>query len=215
MLLLQHDLCRVHDVPLAELGSGNGGSGTTAALPSSERYTLPDGREIVVSGTERMAIPELLFDPFYYGSSAASGVGGGAGGGAAGNEDAGNGGLNKVREARGEAPIPGASVSVPQVLLASAMACDPDIRRDLIGNLVLTGGASTMRGLQERLVAEFAPLAPVGTKAKWAAANDKERPLGAWLGGSILGSLGGFGEMWLSRSEYQEHGVKAVHLKCV
>jgi actin, other eukaryote len=202
---VQHDLCRVSESPLSELGDAILSSAAGSVLPP-EKYTLPDGKEILITGTERAAIPELLFDPFYYGSTLANGVSDG---------EADNGGINKVREARGEAAIPGATVSLPQVLLASAMACEPEIRRDLIGNLVLTGGASAMRGLQDRLINEFAPMAPVGTKAKWAAANEKERPLGAWLGGSILGSLGGFGEMCFSRSEYQESGAKAVHLKCV
>ena len=42
-------------------------------------------------------------------------------------------------------------------------------------------------------------------------AQTPERKLGAWLGGSILASLSGFEDMWLSRSDYMEHGAARVH----
>jgi len=140
-------------------------------------YQLPDGSTITVGG-ERLAVPELLFDPSPLAGS-----------------------------------VPGAT-GLQNSILSSAMACDPELRRDLLGNMVLTGAASALPGVQERLMAEFAPMAPVGTRPKLAAASAGERALGAWLGGSIVGSLGGFTELWFARSEYAEHGAKMVHLKC-
>ena len=41
-----------------------------------------------------------------------------------------------------------------------------------------------------------------------------ERALCAWLGGSILASLGSFGELTMTRAEYQEHGAVLVERKC-
>ena len=41
-----------------------------------------------------------------------------------------------------------------------------------------------------------------------------ERALCAWLGGSILASLGSFHEMWISRQEYEEYGASIVDRKC-
>ena len=35
-----------------------------------------------------------------------------------------------------------------------------------------------------------------------------ERRNGAWLGASILGSLGSHHEMWMSRAEYDEYGAR-------
>lgn len=35
-----------------------------------------------------------------------------------------------------------------------------------------------------------------------------------WLGGSILGSLGSFHEMWLSKAEYEEGGAQLIDKKC-
>jgi len=41
-----------------------------------------------------------------------------------------------------------------------------------------------------------------------------ERRFGAWIGGSILASLGSFHQMWMSKQEYQEYGKVLVEKKC-
>lgn len=40
-----------------------------------------------------------------------------------------------------------------------------------------------------------------------------ERKYSVWIGGSILGSLSTFQQMWLSKEEYLEEGVSAVRRK--
>jgi actin-like protein 6A len=35
-----------------------------------------------------------------------------------------------------------------------------------------------------------------------------------FIGGSILGSLGTFHQMWMSKAEYEEHGASIVQKKC-
>jgi actin-like protein 6A len=47
-----------------------------------------------------------------------------------------------------------------------------------------------------------------------ASANTIERKFTTWIGGSILASLGSFQQMWMSKQEYEEHGVAIVHRKC-
>jgi actin-related protein len=104
--------------------------------------------------------------------------------------------------------------SLQNVLVSSAMGCEPEARRDIVGNIVLTGGASTIPGMHERILSELTPIAPVGTRPKIACASSEERKLGPWLGGSILGSLGTFHDLWFSAAEYKEHGAKMLHRKC-
>ena len=36
----------------------------------------------------------------------------------------------------------------------------------------------------------------------------------SWLGGSILGSLGTFQDMWISKKDYEEFGAAIVNRKC-
>ena len=46
------------------------------------------------------------------------------------------------------------------------------------------------------------------------ASGSGERRFGAWIGGSILASLGSFQQMWISKQEYEEGGKSQVERKC-
>jgi actin-related protein len=35
-----------------------------------------------------------------------------------------------------------------------------------------------------------------------------------WIGGSILGSLDTFKDMWITKEDYEEAGARIVHSKC-
>lgn len=78
---------------------------------------------------------------------------------------------------------------------------------------VILGGASTMfPGLAPRLVTELSRSAPDGCVPEVHAVP--ERAHGAWLGGSILGSLAVMSSMWVSKEDYDENGPLIVHRKC-
>ncbi|KAH8582016.1 BRG1 brm-associated factor 53A like actin [Cryptosporidium sp. chipmunk genotype I] len=98
------------------------------------------------------------------------------------------------------------------------IACDIDIRKDLIGAVILTGGTSIIPGLADRVsksLAEDDKLSGGGAKLKIISPNSTvERKFSSWIGGSILASLGSFQQMWFSKEEYIEHGVKLVERKC-
>ena len=74
-----------------------------------------------------------------------------------------------------------------------------------------------MEGIAERMKAEVEliihPVAP-GWRVKYTTLGKAERAISAWLGGSILASLGSFHEMWMTKQEYQEHGSSLVDRKC-
>jgi actin-related protein len=53
-----------------------------------------------------------------------------------------------------------------------------------------------------------------GLRTKVVTPSTAERRLSPWIGGSILGSMAGFPDLWVSRQEYQERGFDAVHRKC-
>jgi actin-related protein len=96
--------------------------------------------------------------------------------------------------------------------LKTIMACDPLIREDLYGNIVLSGGTTMVPGFAERLTKEITALAPSTMKIKVVA--PPERKYSAWIGGSILSSLSTFQAMWISKAEYDESGPAIVHRKC-
>ena len=94
----------------------------------------------------------------------------------------------------------------------SIMKCDVDIRKDLYGNIVLSGGTTMFTGIAERMTKEIVALAPQSMKIKVVA--PPERKYSVWIGGSILASLSTFQQMWISKQEYDESGPSIVHRKC-
>ncbi|KAI6099856.1 actin family [Pisolithus thermaeus] len=102
--------------------------------------------------------------------------------------------------------------NIPTLLSESLRACDPDLRQVLLGNVVLTGGGSLYTGFADRLENELSRnFSHVKIHAP---GNPIERKYGAWLGGSILASLGTFHQLWISREEWQEHGKAIVGQRC-
>ncbi|KAL9829252.1 putative actin-5 [Arabidopsis thaliana] len=94
----------------------------------------------------------------------------------------------------------------------SIMKCDVDIRKDLYGNIVLSGGTTMFSGIADRMSKEITALAPSSMKIKVVA--PPERKYSVWIGGSILASLSTFQQMWISKAEYDEAGPGIVHRKC-
>nr|BAB85854.1 actin [Blepharisma japonicum] len=94
----------------------------------------------------------------------------------------------------------------------SIMKCDLDIRRDLYGNVVMSGGSTMYPGISERLNKELVAKAPPSMKIKVVA--PPERKYSVWIGGSILSSLSSFQQMWVTKAEYDEAGASIVHRKC-
>ncbi len=68
--------------------------------------------------------------------------------------------------------------------------CDIDVRRDLYSNIVLSGGTTLFKGIEDRLAKEIKVLASNQMKIKIAALP--ERKYLVWIGGSILASLSSF-----------------------
>lgn len=93
------------------------------------------------------------------------------------------------------------------LVTASIDACDIDIRKDLYANIVLTGGMSLLPSMSDRLLKDLNTNLSPALKAKVQLPNTTaERRFGVWIGGSILGSLGSFHQMWVSKAEYEEQG---------
>ncbi|KAI0423434.1 chromatin remodeling and histone acetyltransferase complexes subunit putative [Xylaria sp. FL1042] len=108
----------------------------------------------------------------------------------------------------------GKAQTIPEMIKACLNSVDVDLRPNLLGNVVITGGTSLLNGFNDRLNNELMAMHP-GMKIKLHAAGlTTERRFGAWVGGSILASLGTFHQMWISRKEYEENGVGIVEKRC-
>jgi len=104
------------------------------------------------------------------------------------------------------------AAGVHETTYNTIMKCDVDIRKDLYGNIVMSGGSTMYPGIQDRLHKEMVALAPPTMAIKVVA--PPERKYSVWIGGSILSSLATFQSMWITKEEFEDAGPGIVHRKC-
>ncbi len=109
---------------------------------------------------------------------------------------------------------PAKGQTIPELIKAALQGVDTDLRPNLLANVVITGSTTLINGFSDRLNAELAVLWPNYRIKLHASGLSSERRFGAWIGGSILASLGTFHQMWISRKEYEENGVGIVEKRC-
>eukprot|EP01134_Creolimax_fragrantissima_P003897 CFRG3897T1 len=106
------------------------------------------------------------------------------------------------------------NLGISELIMQSVSKCDADIHSNLYNNIVITGGTTLIPGFVERLQNDLAAVSPVGMKVRLVYTSGQERRHSSWIGGSILGCLGAFQQMWISKQEYEESGKSFVEKKC-
>lgn len=103
-----------------------------------------------------------------------------------------------------------------QHLALEALVHSPvEMRQRFSRNIVLSGGTTMFPGFEDRLRLELKALVPsMSSKLKVEIIAPPERQLLTWMGGSILASMGGFKQSWVTKAEYSELGCAAIHNKC-
>ncbi|KAI5614967.1 actin-like, partial [Silurus asotus] len=96
----------------------------------------------------------------------------------------------------------------------SVLRSDVDLRRELVENIILSGGNTLLSGLPERLQQEISRLAPAGLGEKVKVTSPPDRDFSVWRGGAILASMPTFSSAWISQDEYEEFGPQIVFRKC-
>lgn len=113
------------------------------------------------------------------------------------------------------------SAPIASMVCDASFRCDRDQQAALLGNVVLGGGGACigptdqavpdlLRDQMESIIHTHTP----GWRVKMLSPGMQERSICSWLGGSILGSLGTFHEMWITKKEYEEWGCAIVNRKC-
>ena len=170
---------------VAEFGFDGSDSAHQTLIPQS--YKLPDGKEVDI-GVERYEPGEMLFGRSCEERSALA------------DDD------------------PNLSLGPIQNLVCdSVFKCERDQQAGLLSTVVVAGGGSCTEGLPDRLRSEVENIVHThtpGWRVKVLAPQHPERRVADWLGGSILASLGSFGENWVTKKEYDEHGAGIVARKC-
>mmetsp|Transcript_19575 Transcript_19575/g.35299 ORF Transcript_19575/g.35299 Transcript_19575/m.35299 type:complete len:502 (-) Transcript_19575:360-1865(-) len=204
----KESICRTSDVRYLE--------DDNARIPTLP-YDLPDGHTVHI-GHERFKVPEIMFQPqllatFPHGEAlmAAAAMP------LAASPIATPGSLASAPTSSVNTTTPnGFTTPLPlqEAVMQAVGSCDVDLKKDLLSCVVLSGGSSLFHGVKERLEREIFDLAPSAARVKVSApGSNLERRFSVWIGGSILGSLGTFQQMWLSKAEYQEHGASLIHRK--
>ena len=79
---------------------------------------------------------------------------------------------------------------IHQIVLESINRTDLDLRKNLYGNIVLSGGATLTKGFGDRMLHELQRIAVKDMRIKIFA--PPERKYSTWIGGSILAGLSTF-----------------------
>lgn len=112
----------------------------------------------------------------------------------------------RTRDENTKDELPG----IVDLVTSSITANDVDLRATLAHNIVLTGGTSSIPGLGDRLALELNKRLPALKFRILTSGYLRERQYQAWLGGSILTSLGTFQQLWVSKDDYNENGPDRI-----
>jgi len=100
--------------------------------------------------------------------------------------------------------------SIAQNLINSINKCDNDIKKELYGNIVLTGVNSKLKGLKDRMVNEIHSSVPNFSQNIFDISfnrNGIQKGVEEFLSSPI------FKEMWLTKEDYELDGASTVHNK--
>ncbi|KAI9883176.1 MAG: Actin-like protein [Watsoniomyces obsoletus] len=99
---------------------------------------------------------------------------------------------------------------IHQMIVDAINRTDMDLRKNLFGNIVLSGGTTLTKGFGDRLLHELQRLAVKDMRIKIYA--PPERKYSTWIGGSILAGLSTFRKMWVSIDDWHEN-PEIIHTK--
>ncbi|NWI55642.1 ACL10 protein, partial [Calyptomena viridis] len=100
---------------------------------------------------------------------------------------------------------------IHQLAWQSLQTAPDHARRDMLGNIVLSGGSSMFPGFPERMCLGLNLLSQ-GTGVQIEVLASPERGTAAWVGGSMAASLTSFQHAWMTKGEYEEHGAEYMHM---
>ena len=103
-----------------------------------------------------------------------------------------------------------------RMTIEAVQSCDMDIRKEVLQNIVLTGGNTLLNGFSQAFEHKLLEIAAANAKVKVVNGSSKtfDREFASWSGGSILASTGSFQNMWVTKQEFAEMGESVLFRKC-
>lgn len=101
------------------------------------------------------------------------------------------------------------------IVFDSINTCSIENRRVMYENIIMTGGTSRVRQIDERLKYELEKLYKPQSTLPKVRVDAKLSPHLAWLGGAALAELSSYGDLCVSRQEYDEFGYRVLKNKFI
>lgn len=101
------------------------------------------------------------------------------------------------------------SPGIAEVVHQCISKCPIDVKRQMYGDIILSGGTTLLPNIDKRLETELRPLLPASMKVRVIA--PERRQYSVWKGGSILAALNTFMHMVWTQEEYYDIGPNIVH----
>lgn len=102
---------------------------------------------------------------------------------------------------------------IQEILAESINKTNVDLKLQLYGSILLSGGNTNIKGMKERIYKEIKKLAPNKAKIRLHTPSNPENC--CWIGGNIISSLEISKEMWISVKEYMEKGENILHTRTI
>ena len=103
--------------------------------------------------------------------------------------------------------------SFQEIIVTSINKVDIDLRKKLYENILISGGNTLFKGIQERLHTEIKRLSPKNMKVRLLTPGN--RALCCWNGGNIISTLEIFKKMWITKGDWMEKGKSILHIKTI
>ena len=104
--------------------------------------------------------------------------------------------------------------SFQEMIVTSINKVDIDLRKNLFNNILISGGNTLFKGIQEKFHTEIKYLSPKNMKVRIHSPGN--RLLSCWTGGNVISTLEIFKKMWVTRDDWSEKGNKSIiHVKTI
>jgi len=106
------------------------------------------------------------------------------------------------------------SVGVAGLVWESVSKCEIDLRKNLLTNVVLSGGSTMFKGFRDRLSKELRNYAPTAVQANIRVVPSKDQIFAVWSGAQVSASLRSMQEeQWMTCDDFDEYGASFIHDK--
>jgi actin len=105
--------------------------------------------------------------------------------------------------------------SLQEDLYSSIQNIDIHIRKDMFNNIILGGGNTMIKNFPERLKREIFNISKQDDDSFIKINAQPERLYSAWIGASVVCSIGNFQNMWISKNDFEEIGHNIIHKKYI